>query len=145
MTQLNIALDKVYFLWASACFSLLLSPMIITRLSFKMNIKYCEKHLVKTLCFLNLHPKKCVKSRRHNIQWHFQKDITMILMGISTDFPLSINEQPKLAYVKLKFINCSYGKSPFSVSIVIVIVLDSLKNYYFPSLYLVFISQRFLQ
>lgn len=79
-----------------------------------MNIKDCEKDLVNTLHILNLHPEKIIKPRRHDIQCHFPQKITTILMGILTDFPVSISEQAKLAYVRLRSIKCSHGKkSPF--------------------------------
>lgn len=80
--------------------------LLINRLSFK--------DLVKISYFLKIvFRRKTIRPGRH-FQCHFQKDITVILMGILTDFYLSISEQPKLAYVRLKYIKCSYGKISFA-------------------------------
>lgn len=114
MIQLNIVLDEAYF-HEHRHVPLLLSPRIIAGLRFKMNIKDCEKDLVTTLHILNLHPEKIIKPKRHDIQCHFPPKITTILMGILTDFPASISEQAKLAYVRLRSIKCSHGKISFSL------------------------------
>lgn len=44
-----------------------------------------------------------------------KKKITIILMGILTDFPMSISEQAKLAYVRLRSMKCSHEKISFSL------------------------------
>ena len=92
--------------------------LLINWLSFEMNIKDFLKDFVKISYFKKIYiyvlvQRKTIRPGRH-FQCHFQKDITVILMGILTDFYFSISEQPKLAYVRLKSIKCSYGKISFA-------------------------------